>query len=145
MHGREPVGDIEARASSLRGVRVPAEAIPRLVDEIPLLAVLAARAAGPSRFEGLAELRLKESDRLEGTRAMLEAFGAGARIDGDALVLEGGAAFKGARIETLGDHRLAMAAAVAALAADGETELSDAGCVGISYPGFFGALEGLRG
>ena len=145
VHGREPVGDIEARASSLRGVRVPAEAIPRLVDEIPLLAVLAARAAGPSRFEGLAELRLKESDRLEGTRAMLEAFGAGARIDGDALVLEGGAAFKGARIETLGDHRLAMAAAVAALAADGETELSDAGCVGISYPGFFGALEGLRG
>lgn len=144
VHGREPVGDIAARASSLRGVRVPAERIPRLVDEVPLLAVLAARAEGESRFEGLGELRVKESDRLEGTRAMLEAFGADARVEGDALIVAGGAALKGARIETLGDHRLAMAASVAALAAEGETELSDADCVNISFPRFFEMLEGLR-
>ncbi len=144
VNGREPVGDIRVQASSLKGICVDAKRIPKLVDEVPLLAVLAACAQGQSRLEGLGELRVKESDRLEGTRAMLAAFGAAVSIEGDALVIAGGGGLKGASIETLGDHRLAMAASVAALVAEGETTLSDGDCVRISFPKFFEMLEGLR-
>ena len=144
VNGREPVGDIVVQASTLKGVRIEAEKIPRLVDELPLLAVLAACAEGESRFEGCGELRVKESDRLEGTRAMLASFGAKVSIDGDALIIAGGGGLKGGTVETLGDHRLAMAASVAALISEGETTLSDAACVGISFPKFFEMLEALR-
>ena len=129
---------------ALRAVRVPAERIPTLVDEVPLLAVVAASAEGTTRIEGLGELRHKESDRLDGTAAALSAMGGKVRVDGDALEVTGPTRLRGARIETLGDHRLAMAFAVAALAAQGETTLSDADCVKKSYPRFFADLDALR-
>ncbi len=141
--GGEPVADIRVRSAALRGVTVAAERVPTLIDEVPLLAVAAATARRVTRIEGLGELRHKESDRLEGTAKGLRAMGVAARVDGDALEIAGGSKIRGALIETLGDHRLAMAFSVAALAAHGETRLSDAECVAISYPGFFLDLEAL--
>lgn len=133
----EPVADLRASHARLRAARVPASRAPSLIDEAPLLAVVASFAEGTTRIEGLGELSLKESDRLAGAAAALLALGAAARVDGDALEVCGPARLNGAAVETLGDHRLAMAFAVAALAAQGETILSDAGCAAVSYPGFF--------
>ena len=141
--GGEPVADIRVRSAPLRSVTVAAERVPALIDEVPLLAVAAATARRVTRIEGLGELRHKESDRLEGTAKGLRAMGVDARVDGDALEIQGGSKIRGALIETLGDHRLAMAFSVAALVAHGETRLSDAECVAISYPGFFPDLEAL--
>ncbi len=139
----EPVADLRARWAPLRGGTVPAGRIPRLVDEVPLLAVVAATAEGTTRLAGLAELRHKESDRIVGTAEGLRAMGAAVRVEGDDLVVEGPSRLRGARVETLGDHRLAMAFSVAALAARGTTTLSDARCAHVSYPGFFEDLLGL--
>ena len=141
----EPVGDLTARHSPLRGVTVAAERIPSLVDEVPLLAVVAARAEGITRIKGAGELRHKESDRLEGTADGLRRLGVRARTEGDELVIEGPCAFKGAAIDTLEDHRLAMSFGVAALAAEGEVRLSDERCAAISYPSFFDDLRSLAG
>jgi 3-phosphoshikimate 1-carboxyvinyltransferase len=139
----EPVADMTVRWAPLRAVGVPARRVPALIDEAPLLAVVASTAQGTTRIEGLAELRHKESDRLSGIAAALRALGAEVRLDGDALEVRGPARLHGAAVETLGDHRLTMACAAAALAARGETLLSDADCVGKSYPSFFRDLESL--
>jgi len=140
----EPVGDVRIEHAPLRAARVPAKRVPTMVDEVPLLAVLAARAEGISHLEGLAELRFKESDRLDGVRAGLDALGVETHAEGDALLVEGGGPFRDGRVDTRGDHRLAMAFGVAGLGSDGGVELSDAACAGISYPGFFDELERLR-
>ncbi|TBR26229.1 3-phosphoshikimate 1-carboxyvinyltransferase [bacterium] len=137
VHARETVGDVTAVHGPLKPLRLAADRVPGLVDEVPLLAVLCAFADGESRLEGLAELRHKESDRLAGTAAALTALGAEARADGEALVVRGPARWHGGRVETFGDHRLAMAFAVAALAGAGPVELSDAACAAVSYPSFF--------
>jgi 3-phosphoshikimate 1-carboxyvinyltransferase len=139
----EPFGDLRGGYAELKAITISAGRIPSMVDEIPMLAVLAASARGTTRIEGLGELRHKESDRLEGTAENLRRMGAKARVEGDALVIEGPTAFQGARIETFSDHRLAMAFAVAGLAADGETILSDKECAAISYPSFFEDLGKL--
>lgn len=141
----EPAAALTVRHSGLRAVVVRAERVPALVDEIPLLAVVAARAEGETRIEGAGELRLKESDRLEGTADNLRRMGADARAEGDALIVRGPARLKGARVETLGDHRLAMAFTIAALTAEGDTTLSDAECAAVSYPGFYDALRRIGG
>ena len=143
QHGRETVGDVTAGFSTLKPVRLDAGRVPAMVDEIPLLAVLCAQADGESRLEGLSELRVKESDRLEGTAAALRALGAEARAEGDALVVKGPAKLRAGRVETLGDHRLAMAFTVAAMAGGGPVELSDAACAAVSYRSFFDDLKRL--
>ena len=137
----EPVGDIRSEHSRLVGVRVPAARIPALVDEVPLLAVIACAAHGETRIEGLAELRVKESDRLKATADGLNALGGEVRVADDALVIQGPRLLRGAAVETHGDHRLALAFAVVAAAAEGTTTLSDAECAAVSYPGFLEALE----
>lgn len=141
VHARETVGDVVAEHGPLNPLRLAPERVPGLVDEVPLLAVLCAFAEGESRLEGLAELRHKESDRLEGTAASLRALGAEAAVDGDALVVRGPARWRGGRVETHGDHRIAMAFAVAALGGAAPVELSDAACAAVSYPSFFADLE----
>ena len=142
----EPVGWIRVRASALRGAVIPATAVPALIDEIPILAIAATRAEGTLAVSGAAELRAKESDRIaalcEGLRRM------GARIEErpDGFILEGGRRLKGAVVRSHGDHRIAMALAVAALSADGETEIEDAECAAVSFPGFYDVLQrGARG
>lgn len=141
----EPVGELKVSHSRLHGLRVPAERIPSMVDEVPMLAVLATAAQGKTRIEGLSELRHKESDRLEGVAAALKAMGAQVRVDGDALEIDGPTKLKGAAIETLGDHRIALAFSVAALAAEGETTLSDADCAAVSFPNFYTELAKVLG
>jgi 3-phosphoshikimate 1-carboxyvinyltransferase len=122
---------------------VGADAVPGLVDEIPVLAVAAACAGGETRFEGVAELRVKESDRLATVEEFLGAMGIPARTEGDVLVVEGGR-LHGASVDSHHDHRIAMAAAVAALVADGPTTIDSWESVATSYPGFADDLVGLR-
>ena len=139
----EPWGTLAVSAADLVGITVDATEVPRLIDEVPLLAVLATQARGRTRIAGLAELRLKESDRLAATLAGLYAMGARVSSDGDDLVVDGPARLRGTAIDTHGDHRLAMAFAVAALVADGPTTLSDAACAAVSYAEFLATLTGL--
>ncbi|MDD5630149.1 MAG: 3-phosphoshikimate 1-carboxyvinyltransferase, partial [Elusimicrobia bacterium] len=141
--GCEPVCDLSIAASSLKAARVGARELPSLIDEVPLLALAASQARGTSRFQGLAELRHKESDRLAGTVRLLHSFGARARVEGDALVVRGPARLRGARFDPRGDHRLAMAAAVAGLIAQGDTTVESAECIAVSYPGFAAELRRL--
>jgi 3-phosphoshikimate 1-carboxyvinyltransferase len=146
----EATGDGRARLScrsgALGGVTVTAAEVPDLIDEIPVLAVAAAVAEGPTRFEGVAELRHKESDRLRSVLAGLAALGADAEVDGDTLVVAGGARPRGGVVDAVGDHRIAMAFCIGALAAprgDG-TVISGWRSVATSYPGFAEDLQRCR-
>jgi 3-phosphoshikimate 1-carboxyvinyltransferase len=132
----EPAGWIEARSSRLTGVAVPPERLPRLVDEVPVLAVAGAFAEGRTTISGAAELRVKESDRLAALASGLRRMGGAVEERPDGLVVDGGRPLAGAAVETFGDHRIAMALWVAGLAASGETRLDDAGCVAVSFPEF---------
>jgi 3-phosphoshikimate 1-carboxyvinyltransferase len=141
----EPAGDITIHAAHpLKGIVIKGEQIPTLVDEIPILAVAAAFARGPSRFEDLAELRVKESDRLAETKNLLLAMGCGCDIEGDDLVIEGGLKkSKAFSYHSRHDHRLAMAAAIAAQFAEGPCTIEAADCADVSYPGFYEELARL--
>lgn len=142
----EPRGELRVGSSEVRGFEIGGALVPRLIDEIPVLAVLAARASGRTLFRDAADLRAKESDRIATTVAMLRAFGVDAeeRADGLAVTGTGGAPLGGgAVVDAHGDHRIAMAAAVAALVADGPTTLLGVEAVDTSFPGFFATLEDL--
>jgi len=140
----ESVGDLQVSPSHLAARRVSGKLIPRLIDELPLLAVLATQAEGTTVIRDAGELRHKESDRLELTAENLRRMGAKIGTLEDGWAIEGPTALSGAQIATGGDHRIAMAFAVAALIADGETELDSADCVRISCPEFFELLDALR-
>jgi 3-phosphoshikimate 1-carboxyvinyltransferase len=145
VEGGEPVGDIVASFSSLRGVDVPADRAPSMIDEYPVLAVLAAFAQGTTRMRGLAELRVKESDRLAATEALLTANGVRCSIEGDDLIVEGGPVPGGGLVETHMDHRLAMSALVMGLASAAPVMVDDAGFIDTSFPGFAARLNRLAG
>ncbi len=140
----EPVADILVRSSSLKGVEIGGDLIPRAIDEIPVIAVAAALADGVTKISGAQELRVKESDRIETVARELGKFGVRIEERADGLVIEGCEALTGASIETHGDHRIAMSMAVAGLRASGETRIKNADCVNVSFPGFFDLLEGLK-
>ena len=140
----EPVADILVKPSQeLRGVKVTPEEVPSLIDEVPILAVLMAFAEGISEVRGAKELRVKESDRISAIVQNLRAMGAEVEEFEDGFRIEGGKPLKGAQIKTFGDHRIAMAFAVAGLLAQGETLIDDPECVRISYPSFFDDLFSL--
>ena len=142
--GDEPVGSIMVEsAQQLTGVTVVADAVPTLIDEVPILALAATQAEGTTRFEGVGELRVKESDRLEAVRAGLEAFGADVHAGEDWLEVTGPSGLRGCRVSSLGDHRLAMTWIVAGLIADGETIVEEADAVDVSYPAFVDHLRRL--
>jgi 3-phosphoshikimate 1-carboxyvinyltransferase len=144
FEGHEPVADVRVRpASSLRPLRVEHEQAAQMIDELPVLAVCATQIAGTSVISGAAELRVKESDRLYAMEEGLRAMGADITASGDGWVINGPRHLEGARVDSAGDHRVAMALAVAGLIADGRTEIDGAECVDISYPGFFDDLESL--
>lgn len=136
----EPVGWIEAETSSLRGTDVTAGEVPALIDELPVLAAAGALAAGPFRIEGAAELRVKESDRIAAIAEGLQRMGARIEERADGLVIAEGGRLRGAAVRSHGDHRIAMALAVAALAAEGESVIEGAECAAVSFPGFFELL-----
>lgn len=135
--------DIHARSSALHGTTVGGAEVPGLIDEIPVLAVAAAVAEGRSVFADAAELAVKESDRIATVSAELSALGAGVEARPDGLVVAGGARLRGAAVSSHGDHRLAMALAVAGLVAAGTTTVEGWEAVATSYPGFGDDLEHL--
>lgn len=141
----DDVGHLTADYSPLQGTEVMAAEIPSL-DEVPILAVAAMAAQGTTRFVGVGELRVKESDRLAGTAALVRAFGGMAEVDGDDLVVGGGRPVTAGQLDAHGDHRMAMAAAVAAVAVTGGEPSLITGweAVATSYPGFADTLAGLR-
>jgi len=137
--------EVRARYGPLKGTEVGGTEVPGLIDEIPALAVAAAVADGPTSFGGAAELRVKESDRIATVSEGLRAFGAQVETKADGFVVSGGAALVGARVHARGDHRVAMAMAVAAMAADGESMIEGWGSVVTSYPTFEAHLAVLGG
>lgn len=137
----EPLADLVIRPSALASCEVPAEEVPSLIDEIPVLAVLASRARGQSVFRGVAELRVKESNRLELIARNLRAVGVTAEASADTLWVEGTDRPPAGRVETAKDHRLAMAFAVLGTVPGARVRLSETASVAVSYPGFF---EDLR-
>ncbi len=142
--GTEPLGDVRARFSSLKAVKVSAAEVPYLIDELPVLMVAASRAKGVSVFEGVEELRVKETDRIAAMKKNLSAMGVKVEVSSrkgrETLTVEGPARLTGCRVETFNDHRICMSMAVAALAADGKTGIDDAACVRKSFPGFWDML-----
>lgn len=141
----EPVGTVIAETSELRGVTLSERDVPALIDELPLLAVLASQAQGETIVRGAGELRVKESDRIEAIAGALRAMGAEIETFSDGFAIAGRQQLRGAAIDPCGDHRIAMAASIAALCAHGETIIRDAECVGVSYPSFFMTLRSLGG
>lgn len=140
--GGEPVGTISARTSALHAAVVDGPEVPALIDEIPVLAVAAAFADGVSEFRDAAELRVKESDRVATVAAALAALNVGVEPRPDGLSVRGGGARPG-RVDSAGDHRIALAAAVAANALAGDTVIEGADAAAVSYPGFTRDLEHL--
>ena len=145
--GGEPVGDLVVSHSALRAVDVPWDRAPSMIDEYPVLAVAAAFATGTTRMLGLKELRVKESDRLTATAALLSANGVKVEIIGDDLIVHGTGAppAGGATVETHMDHRLAMSALVLGLAAQSPVAVDDGSFIDTSFPGFVGLMNGLVG
>jgi 3-phosphoshikimate 1-carboxyvinyltransferase len=139
----EPIADIVARSSALRGTDVAGPVIPRVIDELPLLAVVATQAEGTTTVRDAAELRHKESDRISAIVENLRLVGADIEELEDGFVVRGPTRLVGGRVSSLGDHRIAMAMAVAGLRAGGETTIDGSEAVGVSYPGFFRDLESL--
>jgi 3-phosphoshikimate 1-carboxyvinyltransferase len=140
----EPVGDLRVRHGPLRPFTIEGAQVPRLVDEIPVLAVAACATAGVSRIRGAEELRVKETDRLMVMARQLNAMGARVTEHPDGLTIEGGSALHGAEVDSEADHRVAMSLAVASLLARGETRLQGAAAAAVSYPSFWQDLERLR-
>ncbi len=139
----EPVGDVIVRPSDLKACRVEAAEVPAVIDEIPVLAVLASRARGTSVFEEVGELRVKESNRLELLARNLRAVGVGAEAQGDSLWVEGSDRPPRGRVETASDHRLAMAFAVLGAVPGARIHLSEKDSVAVSYPAFFEDLRAV--
>jgi 3-phosphoshikimate 1-carboxyvinyltransferase len=136
----ELIGDLHVASSALQGGEIPPEAVPGLIDELPVLSVLGTRMEEGLSFHGARELRVKESDRLSAVAENLRRMGAEVEEWPDGLRVPGRQKLKGSAIETYGDHRIAMAFAVAGLMAEGPTTIHDSGCVDISFPGFFELL-----
>ena len=145
--GGEPVADLRARAGPLTGADIPAERAPRMIDEYPILAAAAACARGRTVMRGLAELRVKESDRLAAIATGLEACGVRVSVDGDDLTIdgEGGPPEGGALIATQLDHRIAMSFLILGLATRLPVHIDDAAPIATSFPGFVQLINGLGG
>ena len=141
----ELMGDITVTGSSLKGIVIGGALIPRLVDEIPVLAVAAAVASGQTVIKDAAELKVKESNRLRAVAIEFARFGVDLEETDDGLVINGGKKFTGAVCESYHDHRIAMACALMGLVASGKTVVRGAGCIDISFPGFQTVLESLGG
>ena len=140
--GGEKIADITVKTSQLHGTVIEGDIIPALIDEIPIIAVMAAVAEGTTVIRDAAELKVKETDRIETVTDNLKAMGCDVTPTEDGMIIKGGR-LKGASIHTLLDHRIAMAFSIAALAAEGRTRILDSQCVDVSYPSFYDTFEEL--
>ncbi len=139
----EPTADILVKSGSLQGITIGGAIIPTLIDELPMIAAMACFAEGETIIKDAAELKVKESNRIEVMVRNLSAMGADVEETEDGMIIRGGKPLHGAVIDSKLDHRIAMTFAVAGLCAEGETEILGAECVNISYPGFYQDLERL--
>ena len=139
----EPVADLVIRSSSLHGITIDKPYIPTLIDEIPVIAVMACVAEGQTIIKDAAELKVKESDRIEAVVSNLKAMGADIEACDDGMIINGGKQLHGAYIKTYDDHRIAMSFAIATLIADGQVILDNPFCVNISYPDFYDTLSSV--
>ena len=143
----EPLGDIRVKSSNLKGVRLPAKEAPFLIDELPVLMVAAAYAGGRSVFEGVGELRIKETDRIRSMSENLKKMGADISVvksvGNENIVIRPGRQLKWASFKSFGDHRTAMSMIVAGLAAKGRSRIDDVSCIGKSFPQFIKILKGI--
>jgi 3-phosphoshikimate 1-carboxyvinyltransferase len=144
QYGFEPVASIRVKSSDLTAIEVRPEQIPNLIDEIPVLAVVCTQAKGVTRISGAQELRVKESDRLSAITKELKKMGANIQETSSGLVIEGPTPLCGAEVETYGDHRIAMAMAVAGSLASGTTMTNNPSCVDISFPEFWDLIEQVK-
>lgn len=144
--GDEPIADINIRGTRLRAIDVPAELVPLAIDEFPVIFVAAASAAGTTRITGASELRVKESDRIAVMADGLIALGVDAKPTEDGMVIKGQTEFNGGEIDSHGDHRIAMAFAMAALKSNAPISLTGCGAIATSFPNFFSLAEtaGMR-
>ena len=141
------MGDIFVKSANLRGTIVKKEEIPALIDELPILMLAACRASGRTVFEGVSELRVKETDRINSMSGNLKKMGADIRTikknGQEQIVIKGVKELKGSRISSFADHRTAMSMVVAGLVAGGETLIDDIDCINKSFPNFFSFLKNL--
>ncbi|WP_010286105.1 3-phosphoshikimate 1-carboxyvinyltransferase [Kurthia massiliensis] len=139
----EPTGTIVVKTSSLQATTIGGAVIPRLIDEIPIIALLATQANGQTIIKDAEELKVKETNRIDAVVAELTKLGANITATDDGMIIEGPTPLHGASLRTYGDHRIGMMGAVAALITDGAVELDDADCIAVSYPTFFDDLQKL--
>lgn len=139
----EPVADILVKTSNLFGTVIEGGIIPTLIDELPVIALLACFAKGTTIIKDAQELKVKESNRIDLMADNLKAMGAHVTATEDGMIIEGGYPLHGASVFCKYDHRIAMTFAIAGMNADGETDIIDSECVSVSYPNFFRDLEHL--
>jgi 3-phosphoshikimate 1-carboxyvinyltransferase len=142
-YGGEPVADLLVRYTPLKGTTIQGSIIPRLIDEIPILAVAAAFAEGTTVIKDAEELRFKESNRIDAVVQELSKMGVDIAGTPDGMIIHGGRPLRGSVVADYMDHRISMAMAVAALATTGETVIQGSEYINISYPGFFETLDGI--
>ncbi|MGE7949335.1 3-phosphoshikimate 1-carboxyvinyltransferase [Lysinibacillus sp. NPDC093688] len=140
----EPTATITIETSVLKGTTIEGDIIPRLIDEIPILALLATQANGKTIIKDAEELKVKETDRITAVVDELKKLGASIEATEDGMIIEGPTPLRGARLKTYGDHRIGMMGAVAALITDGSVTLDDAECIAVSYPSFFEHIEQVK-
>jgi 3-phosphoshikimate 1-carboxyvinyltransferase len=141
----EPFGDIEVEYAPTHGTVIEANEIPLLIDELPVIFVLAALSKGRTVIKGAGELRVKETNRISSMKENISAMGGRVTASKDEVAIDGVGELKGAKLMSFGDHRTAMAMTVAAMASEGASVIEGSDCVTKSFPGFFGMLERLRG
>ena len=141
----EPVGDILVKASTLKATEIKGDIIPKGIDELPVIAVAACFAEGETIIRDAKELRVKETDRIKAMTTELKQLGAGVEEVDDGMIIKGKENLKGARCSSWGDHRIAMALAVAGTRTKGTTVIEGGDCVSVSFPGFFDVMRKLRG
>ncbi|MFD1018481.1 3-phosphoshikimate 1-carboxyvinyltransferase [Thalassobacillus hwangdonensis] len=141
--GGEPIGEVEVVHRKLHGTTIDGDIIPRLIDEIPILALVATQAGGETIIKDAAELRVKETDRVETTVNVLQKMGAYIIGKEDGMTIQGGASLKGASLDSMMDHRIGMMISIASMIAEGTSFLHNGSCIDISYPDFFADLENL--
>lgn len=139
----EPTATITIETSDLKGTTVEGAIIPRLIDEIPIIALLATQAAGKTIIKDAEELKVKETNRIDAVVNELKKLGANIEATDDGMIIEGPTPLHGGSLRTYGDHRIGMMGAIAALIADGEVELDDADCIAVSYPTFFDHINNI--
>lgn len=139
----EPFGDVTAEAGPTKGIVIKEDVVPSIIDELPIIFVVAALSNGRTVIRGVRELRVKETDRIRSMQENLNEMGAKVSVAGDDVIIDGVRELEGSKIKSYGDHRTCMAMAIAALAARGPSEIDDTDCVSKSFPEFFGVLQRL--